>query len=76
MNPEPCIRSRACNAGFPCFIIVRPEELSELGRKYGVELSDDTVAAIVRFREGYDELRQKVLADPPQGMRCASRTAD
>jgi glycosyltransferase involved in cell wall biosynthesis len=39
----------------------------ELGRKYGMELSDDTVAAIVRFREGYDELRQKVLEDPPSG---------
>jgi hypothetical protein len=39
----------------------------ELGRKYGVELSDDPVAAIRRFRESYDELRQKVLADPPSG---------
>ena len=30
MNPEPCIRSRAFNAGFHCFIIVRPEELWSL----------------------------------------------
>ena len=39
----------------------------ELGRRYGIELSDDTVMAFTRFRESHDALRQKVLADPPSG---------
>jgi len=39
----------------------------ELGHKYGMELSDDTAASIVRIRDAYDKLRQKVLIDPPSG---------
>ena len=39
----------------------------ELGRRYGIELSDDTVTSFTRFRESHDALRQKVLADPPSG---------
>jgi len=39
----------------------------ELGRKYGVELADDTAASITRIRDAYENLRQKVLVDPPSG---------
>jgi hypothetical protein len=39
----------------------------ELGRKYGVELADDTTASITRIRDAYEDLRQKVLVDPPSG---------
>jgi glycosyltransferase involved in cell wall biosynthesis len=39
----------------------------ELGRKYGMELSDDTTSTIARFRDSYDALRRRLLADPPSG---------
>ena len=39
----------------------------ELGRQFGVELSDDIVASFARFRESYDDLRGNVLASPPSG---------
>lgn len=39
----------------------------ELGRKYGMELSEDAAESIKRVREAYDGLRRKVLVDPPSG---------
>jgi glycosyltransferase involved in cell wall biosynthesis len=39
----------------------------ELGRKYGVEMSEDTVESITRIRDDYETLRKRVLADPPSG---------
>jgi glycosyltransferase involved in cell wall biosynthesis len=39
----------------------------ELGRQFGVELSEDIVTAFARFRESYDDLRENVLASPPSG---------
>lgn len=40
----------------------------ELGRRYGVEVSGRNIPeTLARFREAYDEVRQKVLAKPPSG---------
>jgi glycosyltransferase involved in cell wall biosynthesis len=39
----------------------------ELGKRYGMEFSDDTAASIMRIRDAYDSLRRKVLIDPPSG---------
>jgi glycosyltransferase involved in cell wall biosynthesis len=39
----------------------------ELGSRFGIEFSEDPFTAVARFRDDYDQLRQKVLADPPSG---------
>jgi glycosyltransferase involved in cell wall biosynthesis len=39
----------------------------ELGRKYGLELSEDAAESVRRIRDAYDVLREKVLVDPPSG---------
>jgi hypothetical protein len=39
----------------------------ELGRKYGMELSEDAPESITRIRHAYEKLREKVLMDPPSG---------
>jgi hypothetical protein len=39
----------------------------ELGRKFGMELSEDAAESIRQMRDAYDDLRGKVLADPPSG---------
>ena len=45
----------------------------ELGRRFGIEVSDDPVMAFTRFQESYDELRQRVLARPTLRRRDVSR---
>ena len=37
----------------------------ELGRKYGMEMSADTVESITRIRDDYEVLRGRVLGEPP-----------
>ena len=39
----------------------------ELGRKYGLELSEDVAESVRRIRDAYEVLREKVLVDPPSG---------
>ena len=39
----------------------------ELGRKYGMEISADTVESITRIRDAYEVLRSRVLGDAPSG---------
>jgi glycosyltransferase involved in cell wall biosynthesis len=39
----------------------------ELGRKYGMELSEDTAESIMQIRDAYDGLRRRILLDPPCG---------
>ena len=39
----------------------------ELGRKYGLELSENVAESISEMREVYRDLRHRVLLDPPSG---------
>ena len=64
-NQARCIRWRGCNADFRSSMIARQEVRSSLGRKYGMELSADTVESITRIRDDYEVLRTRVLGDPP-----------
>lgn len=43
----------------------------EQGRKYGMEIGDDLGATLEAFATGYEEMRGKVLSDPPSGSKMA-----